>query len=200
MDGAHARYHEKHVSKGFVAFMAVPTLFAVGIGVSILFTPAWPAALGPFLAAGIVALTTLFFSAMRTTVTATELTVQYGTLGPRIPLAAIEHAEVVPLGALERLAFGPKYRGSDGWSYISPGQTHGVRVRWRDGKKGGQVLVGARDANALLAAIEEGRAGRARRAPAVRVADPDAATAREPAAEAEEPSRERPARSARRAP
>ena len=201
MDGEHARYHEKYVSKGFVAFMAIPALFATALGVSILLTPAWPAALAPFLAAGIVALTTLFFSAMRTTVTRTTLAVQYGTLGPTVPLAAIESAEIATLGMLERLAFGPKYRGPDGWSYISPGQTRGVRVRWRDGEKVRQILVGARDADALLAAIEAGRSGDAHRTPAVRVADPDAAGASAAEAEAEDSSRDRArARSVRRAP
>lgn len=199
MDGARARYHEKHVARGLVAVMAVPTLFSLGIGVAVLFTPAWPGVFVALFAATVLTVSTLAWSTMRTTVTTTHLVVQYGTLGPSVPLEAIESAEIVSLGAFERAAFGAKYRGKDGWSYISPGQERGVRVRWRQGAELRQILVGAENADALASAIEEGR--RHARGEAVRARvelTPEGAPS-EPEAEADdrrsERARERSARS-----
>lgn len=154
MGGDEAVYREKHVSKLFSALLAVPALVAAAgcITVALQGDFAGAAALGVgALGAGTAG---IFFSVMRTTVTATELSVQYGMIGPTIELSSVQSVEVITLSAMTRLAIGPKI-WPEGWRYVFPGATQGVRVVYRDGKRTKTITIAAEDAAALASAIRQ---------------------------------------------
>ena len=155
---------ERHVSRVYAGLMAIPALGAIAGALAILIAPDAPAAaaLVPLFVGGTVAGAGLFFAVMRTTVTTQYLNVQYGLLGPSIPIAAIESHEVVELSPLSRLAFGPKLELDGSWRYIPPGVKGGVRVRWSEGGKERSCLSGAGDPEALSRALSRAREGRAR--------------------------------------
>ncbi|MBZ0119635.1 MAG: hypothetical protein K8H88_21780 [Sandaracinaceae bacterium] len=155
---------ERHVSRVYAGLMAIPALGAIAGALAILIAPDAPAAaaLVPLFVGGTVAGAGLFFAVMRTTVTTQYLNVQYGLLGPSIPIAAIESHEVVELSPLSRLAFGPKLELDGSWRYIPPGVKGGVRVRWSEGGKERSCLIGAGDPEALSRALSRAREGRAR--------------------------------------
>ncbi len=157
MDGDGAMYREKHVSKLFSALMLLPALAAAAGGIA-------AAVQGDFAGAGALAVGALgagtagvFFSVMRTIVTPSELRVQYGTLGPTVELSSIRSVEVVRLNAMTRLAIGPKI-WPEGWRYVFPGATHGVRVVYQDGKRTKTITIAADDPEALAAAIHQSSA------------------------------------------
>lgn len=157
MDGDGAVYREKHVSKLFSALMLLPALGAAVGGIA-------AAVQGDFAAAGALAVGAVgagtagvFFSVMRTIVTPTELRVQYGTLGPTVELSSIRSVEVVRLNAMTRLAIGPKI-WPEGWRYVFPGATHGVRIVFQDGKRTKTITIAADDPEALAAAIHQSSA------------------------------------------
>lgn len=154
MGGDEAVYREKHVSKLFTALLALPALLTAGASIAF-------AVQGDFAAAGSMAVGALgagtagiFFSVMRTTVTATELSVQYGMIGPTVELASVQSVEVVTLSAMTRLAIGPKI-WPEGWRFVFPGATHGVRVVYREGKRTKTITIAAEDAETLAAAIRQ---------------------------------------------
>lgn len=157
MDGDGAVYREKHVSKLFSALMLLPALAAAAGGIA-------AAVQGDFAGAGALAVGALgagtagvFFSVMRTIVTPSELRVQYGMLGPTVELSSIRSVEVVRLNAMTRLAIGPKI-WPEGWRYVFPGATHGVRVVYQDGKRTKTITIAADDPEALAAAIHQSSA------------------------------------------
>ncbi len=153
MDGESAVFREKHVSKIFAALLGIPSLVTAVAGVVLAVQGEMAGAAA--MAAGAVATSgaALYFAAMRVLVTDTELRVQYGTIGPTIALSDIESVEVITLDALTRLAVGPKI-WPDGWRYIYPGATRGVRVRFRRGRSIKTCVVAAKDPEGLAAALQ----------------------------------------------
>jgi hypothetical protein len=161
MGGDEAIHHEKHVSRLFFGLMMMPALFALAVAAWVAFTEGPLPALVGLLSFLIVTLSALYFAVMRITVTPTHVQVRYGNMGKSIPLAAITKAEVEKLDGLSRVAFGAKWEGPGRWRYVPPGVEEGVRVTWSEGGKPRSSLIGARDAPALLHAIERARAGTA---------------------------------------
>jgi hypothetical protein len=178
MGGDEAVFREKHLSRLFVAFMAIPALFALAIAVVAGIGAGPLAALAPLFSVLVITLATLYFAAMRITVTPTHVEVRYGNLGPSIPIAALTSVEIEKLDTLTRLAFGPKWQGPGKWSYVPPGVRDAVRVKWSENGKERSALIGARDAAALARAIERSRAGKA---PSARVETADEVEADEQA-------------------
>jgi hypothetical protein len=168
MGGDEATFREKHVSRVFVALMAVPALAALVLAIFTAIAAGPVAAIAPAVAALFVTLVTLYFAAMRITVTPTHIEIRYGTMGPSIPISAVTSVTEGELDALTRLAFGPKWQGPRRWSYVPPGVRRAVRVEWDDAGKKAWAQIGASDAPALARAIERARQGKS---PAVRVED-----------------------------
>jgi hypothetical protein len=164
MGGDEAVFREKHISRLFVALMAIPALFVFVMGIVAGIGAGPLAALIPIAVSLVVALVTLYFAAMRITVTPTHIEVRYGNLGPSIPIADLTSVEIEKLDTLTRLAFGPKWQGPGSWSYVPPGVRDGVRVKWKVGDKQRSALIGARDAAALASAIRRSQTGKAPRA------------------------------------
>jgi hypothetical protein len=164
MGGDDAVFREKHISRLFVALMAIPALFVFVMGIVAGIGAGPIAALIPIAVSLVVALVTLYFAAMRITVTPTNIEVRYGNLGPSIPIASLTSVQIEKLDTLTRLAFGPKWQGPGKWSYVPPGVRDGVRVKWSENGKERSALIGARDAGALARAIEQSRTGKAPRA------------------------------------
>jgi hypothetical protein len=101
----------------------------------------------------------VLFSVLRVTVSDTDVNIQYGLFGPKIPIAAIESAEATTYDWKKFGGWGIK-RSLDGeWIYNMPGdQGHAVRIVWRTAKGHRRVtLVGSREHHAMARAIDEAR-------------------------------------------
>jgi len=158
MGGDDALYREKHVSRGMAALLGIPAVVSAGGAIAALTVPVIGAAVAGGVAALMAGAAAVYLSVMRLTVTEDELSVQYGTMGPRIPVANVTGTELVALDALTRIAVGVKWDGKE-WRYIPPGVKDGVRVRFLDEGKEKTCLIGAEDAPALARAIAAARRG-----------------------------------------
>ena len=120
-----------------------------------------PALVVPFLA-----LMAILFSVLRVTVSRKIVHVQYGLFGPKIPIDAIESADVVAYDWKKYGGWGIR-RGRDGsWAYNMVGDSgRAVKVVWKEpnGKVTTHLLV-ASDPDALAGAIARARIGEARNA------------------------------------
>ena len=153
MDAGEALYREKHVARLFTGILMFFGLLPLFVGVATTFTAApWFAALGPIAVSALILLIALYFAVMRTTVTHEHVTVAYGTLGEKIPIASITDCKREGM-----IGMGPKY-GPGGWRYAPLGTTDGVRVSWTRNGKTKSCYIGASDADALARAIDRARA------------------------------------------
>jgi hypothetical protein len=102
----------------------------------------------------LLALVWLFFSVLRVTVSEGLVNVQYGLVGPKIPIAAIESAEAIRYDWKKYGGWGIRYADGE-WIYNMPGDGgHAVRVVWRDAKGQRRVtLVGSRRADEVAQQI-----------------------------------------------
>ncbi len=110
---------------------------------------------------GILALVALLFAVLRITVTRSEVIVQYGLFGPRIPVSAIQDCQAVKYNWMTYGGWGIR-RGRDGsWAYNMVGDAgRAVRIEWTDTKGKKQVtLVASPNPDALARAVNEARAG-----------------------------------------
>jgi hypothetical protein len=108
----------------------------------------------------LLAFITLMFSHLRLTVTATQVIVQYGLFGPKIPVAGIEHVSAEDYHWTKYGGYGIRV-GLDGTlAYSVPGAGGKVvRSHYRDAKGGEKkVVVSSDDPNGIVAAIERARA------------------------------------------
>jgi hypothetical protein len=103
----------------------------------------------------------ILFLVLRITVTTEEVIVQMGLWGPRIPVAAITQAEALDYDWKRYGGWGIK-RASDGeWAY-NMGDKRVARVRWREGNEERSLVLGSKDPEALVRAIDEARGARVR--------------------------------------
>lgn len=80
-----------------------------------------------------LALVWLLFSVLRVTVSEAHVNVQYGLFGPKIPIAAIEQAEVVQYDWRRFGGWGIRRSLAGEWIYNMPGDGgRAVRIVWRD--------------------------------------------------------------------
>jgi hypothetical protein len=111
---------------------------------------------------GILALVALLFAVLRITVTRSEVIVQYGLFGPRIPVSAIQDCQAVKYNWMTYGGWGIR-RGRDGsWAYNMVGDAgRAVRIEWTDTKGKKQVtLVASPNPDALARAVNEARGRR----------------------------------------
>lgn len=102
----------------------------------------------------------IVFGVLRTVVTKKAVHVRYGLWGPTIPLDAVESARVVAYDWTEFGGWGMRIGKGGARAYV-PKNGPCVELVYREGDKKKRVLVGAEDASATVAAIEEAR-GRVR--------------------------------------
>lgn len=98
----------------------------------------------------------LLFAVLRVAVSEQEVHVQYGPLGPRIPIDEVESADVVEYSILKYGGFGIRL-GLDGsmiYNMLGDGQ-RAVRFRLAKGRPSKTILVASRDPEALAAAVNE---------------------------------------------
>lgn len=101
----------------------------------------------------------ILFSALRISVTAKEVHVQYGLFGPRIPIEAIESCEACDYDWKQYGGWGIRY-GRDGtvaYNMLGDGG-RAVRITYKKGKKTKKVLLAAKDPERLATAIQQARA------------------------------------------
>lgn len=116
----------------------------------------------------LLAFMAILFSVLRVTVSRKTVHVQYGLFGPKIPIDAIQSADVVNYDWKKYGGWGIR-RGRDGsWAYNMIGDAgRAVKVVWKNpkGKIDTHLLV-ASDPDALAGAIARARIGEARGAAA----------------------------------
>ncbi|PRP90150.1 hypothetical protein ENSA5_67680 [Enhygromyxa salina] len=102
----------------------------------------------------------LLFSVLRVTVSEGHVNVQYGLFGPKIPISAIESAEMVEYDWKRFGGWGIRLNSEGGWVYNMPGDGgRAVRIAWRDRKGNAKVTyVGSLQSEQLAAQINQARA------------------------------------------
>ncbi|MCW5810654.1 MAG: hypothetical protein KIT84_06560 [Labilithrix sp.] len=198
-DGAPIVRRDKVVSRGMAALLAGSGLlpFAVAILVALvngsserpLPAPALPFFVAFFCALGVLMMGMgVVFGVLRTVVTKKAVHVKYGLWGPTIALDAIESVRVVDYDWTEFGGWGIRI-GKGGKRAYVPRNGPCLELVYRDGPTRKHVLIGAENAAATAAAIEEARA----RPRITTDLTPDpAAVDEEPAAVDEEPAAEPP--------
>ena len=101
----------------------------------------------------------VLFSALRISVTPKEVHVQYGLLGPRIPIEAIESCEPCEYDWKQYGGWGIRYGrdGSVAYNMLGDGG-RAVRITYKKGAKSKKVVLSARDPERLATAIQQARA------------------------------------------
>ena len=172
-EGAVLARHRMVAGRTFNLFMA-----------AVMVAAAMPAlALGEFLASGLTAAVLLAawigLGVLRVTVSEGAVNVQYGLIGPTIPISSLESVEAIEYNAL-RLGGGWGYRWTgDGWMYNMMGDGgHAIRMVWRDEDGDRKVTyVGLRDAvacaqNIRVAMEAQSRRLQGRQGPAKALSEP----------------------------
>ena len=101
----------------------------------------------------------ILFSSLRISVTAKEMHVQYGLLGPRIPIEAIESCEPCDYDWKQYGGWGIRH-GRDGtvaYNMLGDGG-RAVRITYKKGNKTKKLLLAAKDPERLATAIHHARA------------------------------------------
>ena len=101
----------------------------------------------------------LTFLALRVTVSEGAVNVQYGPIGPTIPIRSISEAKATTYDWKKFGGWGIKRSFAGEWIYNMPGDGgRAVRVCWRDAKGRDKVtLIGSRDPDSLADAIARAR-------------------------------------------
>lgn len=101
----------------------------------------------------------ILFSALRISVTAKEVHVQYGLFGPRIPVEAIESCEPCDYDWKQYGGWGIRYGrdGSVAYNMLGDGG-RAVRITYKKGTKTQKLLLAAKDPEVLATAILQARA------------------------------------------
>jgi len=126
----------------------------------------------PLLSAIPLFLVWILFSTLRISVTAKEVHVQYGLLGPRIPIGAIEACEACEYDWKQYGGWGIRFGrdGSVAYNMLGDGG-RAVRITYKKGAKLKKVLLAARDPERLATAIQQARAMALTSSPAARFED-----------------------------
>lgn len=112
-------------------------------------------AIGAAVGLPMLALTWILFSVLRVSVSEAHVNVQYGLMGPKIPLAGIEQVELVQHDWRRLGGWGIRRSLAGEWVYNMPGDGgRAVRIVWRDARgKRRAVHVGSPRADELLQQI-----------------------------------------------
>ncbi|MCH9685159.1 MAG: hypothetical protein K0V04_27225 [Deltaproteobacteria bacterium] len=117
------------------------------------------ALLGAAIGLPIVALAWMLFAVLRVTVSEGNVNVQYGLIGPTIPVAAIESAKATRYHWTKFGGWGIRRNLHGEWIYSMPGDKgRAVRVVWRNAKGRKKVtFIGSSEHEALAEAIATAR-------------------------------------------
>jgi len=153
-------YRHKHRAPWQLHAIFLASLLAMG-GAALAAGGLAGAAVGLAVGVPMLALVWILFSVLRVSVSEAHVNVQYGLFGPKIPLTAIDQAEVVQYDWRRFGGWGIKRSLAGEWIYNMPGDGgRAVRLVWRNARgKRRVVLVGSPRADELLQQI--GRAQRA---------------------------------------
>lgn len=202
-DGAPVVRRDKLVSRGMTALFFGSGLLPMLVALLVALTNSTSAKpLPPAVMPVVVALFAAFgmamwlggivFGVLRTVVTKQAVHVKYGLWGPTIPIEAIESARVIDYDWTEFGGWGMRI-GKGGARAFVPRNGPCVELVYRDGDKKKRVLVGAENAAATVASIQEAQTQ-------VRIADDASATSATADEEALEQEAEAEAAAERRLP
>jgi len=145
------------VPRAFLGFLG-----AVGVGIAALAAivpEAWPAAL---IGLPTLGFTAAFMMALRTAVTTDVVHIQYGVIGPRIPIEAIERCQAIDYKLWQVGGWGIRLTldGTTVYNMMGDGQ-RAAEIVYRDGKKTKRVLVSVKDLDGFVAAVNAARSRKA---------------------------------------
>jgi hypothetical protein len=158
--GEGALYYDKiRAPLAFHLIFLLPLLGALGAGIaaaSVGATGAIVASLAPIL---ILLVAWILFSVLRVSVTRDEVFIQYGLVGPRIPVRDIERCAAVSYDWKRYGGWGIRYGRDGSVAYNMMGdQGRAVEIVYRKGDKEAKVLVASPDPVRLAAAVNHARA------------------------------------------
>lgn len=168
-------YRDKHSAPWQLHAIFATSLAAV-FGAALAAGGAVGGAIGIAIGLPMLAFVWILASVLRVTVSEAHVNVQYGGFGPKIPISAIEQAEVVQYDWRRFGGWGIRRSLAGEWVYSMPGDGgRAVRLVWRDDRgKRHVTYVGSPRADELLHQIR--RAQRAlpagARPPALQTGDP----------------------------
>ena len=100
----------------------------------------------------------LLFAVLRVSVSEGHVNVQFGLFGPRIPIAAIESAELISYDWKGYGGWGIRRPGERVWAYNMPGDGgQAVRVVWHDAQGQRTTVIGSSHAERIVEAIAAAR-------------------------------------------
>lgn len=100
----------------------------------------------------------LLFAVLRVTVSEGHVNVQYGLFGPRIPVSAIESAELIHYDWKGYGGWGIRRPGERVWAYNMPGEGgQAVRIVWHDARGQRTTVIGSPDAARLAEHVARAR-------------------------------------------
>lgn len=148
-------YRHKHRAPWQLHAIFAASMIAV-FGAALAAGGAGGGAVGIAVGLPLIALVWLLFSVLRVTVSEGQVNVQYGLLGPKIPIAAIESAEVVEFDWKRLGGWGIRRSFSGEWIYNMPGDGGRlVRIAWHDARGRRRVIqIGSPRADELLHQIQ----------------------------------------------
>lgn len=168
-DGAEVILRDKTVWRVGVALLGVPTVITFGASAFAAWTlatgaaepGAWIGLAVPLLVGSITGACTALFAVLRCTVTTEHLSVQFGVLGPNIPIDAITSCEVQPYQWTKWGGWGVRGFGRD-VAYSTTGPGRGVQIVYvKDGAEQ-RVFVTSYDPEGIVRAVAEAKARKAR--------------------------------------
>jgi hypothetical protein len=175
-DGAEVLLRDKTVWRAGVAMLGIPTLVTLGASALAAWglathtaeASAWLGLVIPLGVASITGTCTALFAVLRCTVTTEHLSVQFGVLGPSIPIDAITSIEVAPYLFSHWGGWGVRGLGRN-VAYSTTGPGRGVQIVYLKDGVPHRVFVTSYDPESIVRAVQEAKARRARPA-ATRVA------------------------------
>jgi hypothetical protein len=100
----------------------------------------------------------LLFAVLRVSVSEGHVNVQFGLFGPRIPMAAIESAELMRYDWKAYGGWGIRRPGERVWAYNMPGDGgQAVRIVWHDARGQRTTVIGSSHAAGIADAIARAR-------------------------------------------
>ena len=183
-DGGEVLLRDKTVWRAGVMMLGVPAVITTAVAAFLITQIAGQPAVDPgaFIGLGatsfaalVTGTCTALFAVLRVTVTTEHLQIQFGVLGPTIPIDAIESVEVAPYQIMRWGGWGVRGLGSN-MAYSTTGPGRGFQVVYTKNGAPQRVFVTSYDAEGIVKAVSEAKARRLRPPPtrvAVEVSESD---------------------------
>jgi hypothetical protein len=164
-DGGEVLLRDKTVWRAGVALLGTGTALTLGLGGFLAYTlatlpaetGAWIGMVAPVFAGSVLGACTALFAVLRCTVTTEHVRIQFGLLGPTIPIDAITSCDVQPYHAMSWGGWGVRGFGKN-VAYSTTGPGKGVQLVYVQNGVERRVFVTSYDPESIVRAIAEAKA------------------------------------------